>query len=661
MTNIPAETVENNNSNHQQKQQLKIVIVGHVDHGKSTLIGRMFYDTDSLPEGKFEQISKMCEKRGMPFEWSFLLDSLQAERDQGITIDTTQIWFKTAKRDYVIIDAPGHKEFLKNMVSGAAASDAALLIIDAHEGVKEQSRRHGYLLHLLGVKQIVVALNKMDMVEHSESRYQDVKAEYEAYLASIGVEAKYFIPISARNGDNIASKSENMSWYNGPTITEALDNFEPTTEADNLPLRFPVQDVYKFDERRIIAGRIESGSLQVGDDIIFSPSNTVAKIATIEGINEHNKQQSAHAGISVGITLTEQIFVERGHIASHVNNDELPILTNIFRAKIFWLGKEPLSMGKRYKVKIHTSEFQCELKAIERIVNTDDLESDNDISDEVAKNNVAEVLIRIKGMVALDEFADNPNTGRFVIMDGYHVAGGGIIDMQGLPDQRVEISKGAQSQQGGGNIHPTSQQIIPAERARLNGHLGGILWLTGLSGSGKTTISQQLSRRLFEKGYQVFVLDGDNIRSGINKDLDFSPEGRAENIRRVAEIAKLFADAGVIVITAFISPYTTDRRLARAVAPEYFHTIYVKATVESCKKRDPKGLYAKAIKGEIAEFTGISSPYEPPEVADLILDTENSTIEESVSSLYEYVINELVKPTQNGINADNYEGWSPVI
>jgi bifunctional enzyme CysN/CysC len=618
----------------QERSQLKIVIVGHVDHGKSSLVGRIFHDTGSLPEGKVEAIQKMCDKRGMPFEYSFLMDALQAERDQGITIDTSQIWFKTAKRDYVIIDAPGHKEFLKNMISGAASSEAALLVIDAKEGVREQSKRHGYLLHLLGVQQIAVAVNKMDLVGYSELRFKEIEREFTAYLKEIGVKPTYIIPISAREGDLITEKSANMSWYKGPSVVEALDLFTSSPKLHQLDLRFPVQDVYKFDERRIIAGRIEAGSLQVGDELLFSPTNKIARVASIEAWPANDGITEASAGQSVGITLDEQIFVERGNVISHRKN--APKLTNVFKAKLFWLGREPLTQGKRYKLKINTSEWMVELKSIEKVVNTDDL-SHND-AQTVERGAVAEVTLKVRGLIALDDYTDNIRTGRFVLLENYQPVGGGIISMQGIPDQRSEVRIKST------NIHEVDYHITPTQRSFANGHKGGVLWFSGLSGSGKTTLALELQRHLFAKGYQVYVLDGDNIRGGLNSDLAFSPQDRQENIRRVGEVAALFANAGMIVITAFISPYRSDRYKARAAAQNTFHSIYVKADVNTCEGRDPKGLYKKARAGEIKDFTGISAPYEEPENPDLTIDTAGLSVEQSVALLLDYVEQNLVAP-----------------
>lgn len=622
---------------------MKIVIVGHVDHGKSTLVGRLFHDTGSLPDGKLEQIKAMCDKRGMPFEWSFLMDALQAERDQGITIDTTQIWFRTQKREYVIIDAPGHKEFLKNMVTGAASSEAALLIIDAKEGVKEQSKRHGYLLHLLGVQQVAVVVNKMDMVGYDEWRFRQIEAEYRAYLRSVGVEPTFFIPVSAREGDCMVAPSANMSWYEGPSVVEALDRFAPQAAPHDQPLRLPVQDVYKFDERRIIVGRIESGTVRVGDAIVFSPSNTPATVASIEAFGAKEAPQVAYAGQSVGITLTDQIFVERGHVAHH--GDHMPKLSSQFRARLFWLGKQPLERGKRYKLKIGTAELMGEVREIEQVVNTDTLAHEQ--AEIVERNAVAEVVFRVRGLAALDDFADHARTGRFVVIDNYDVAGGGIISTDDIADQRVEQGK-VTSQ----NITTIQQPVTPEARAAYNGHTGGVLWLTGLPASGKSTLAMELERRLFAKGCQVYVLDGENLRAGISSDLGFSPEDRAEHVRRIGEMAANFAQAGFIVVVAAISPYMEDRRRARAVAPDYFHLVHVHAPLAICELRDTKGLYAKARAGEVRDFTGVSAPYEAPESADLTLDTASLGIGESVKLLEEYVDRNFVAPVNTGVRWD---------
>ena len=614
-------------STHDKAHQLKIVIVGHVDHGKSTLVGRMIHESGSLPEGKLEAIKAMSERRGMPFEWAFLMDAIQAERDQGITIDTTQIRFETKKRPYVIIDAPGHKEFLKNMVTGAASSEAALLLIDAAEGVQEQSRRHGYLLHLLGVRQVAVLVNKMDLVDYAADRFGEVAEQYRAYLRDLGVEPSCIIPISARQGDNIVGHSANMPWYQGASVLQALDAFENKEPPTERPLRMPVQDVYKFDQRRIIAGRVESGRLKVGDQVVFSPSNKTARIKSIEAWNVPRPLEEAGTGLSLGVTLDEQIFVERGEVMSH--EERAPFETNVFRARLFWLGHKPLTVGSQYTLKLNTLEAPVTVEAIQHVIDTGDLSTKP--ADRLERNGAGEVVLRTKRLLALDEHEADPATGRFVLVEDYLPAGGGIISMEGYPDQRGLITVRST------NITAVGHAVTPEARSARNGHKGAVLWFTGLSGAGKSTLALALERELFAKGYQVYVLDGDNIRTGLNANLGFTPDDRAENIRRVGEVAALFADAGFLVISSFISPYRSDRERARAAAKDAFHEIYVKASLEACEVRDPKGLYRRARTGEIPEFTGVSSPYEAPEEADLTVPTDELPVEDCLAMLIRYV------------------------
>ncbi|MEQ8397747.1 adenylyl-sulfate kinase [Thalassobaculum sp.] len=606
---------------------MKLVIVGHVDHGKSTLIGRLLHDTGSLPDGKMEAVRAMSERRGMPMEWAFVLDALQAERDQGITIDTTQIFFKTPRRPYVIIDAPGHKEFLKNMVSGAASADAAILVVDGKDGVQEQTRRHGYILHLLGLDRVVVAVNKMDLVDHAESRFREVADEVRKYLGSMGITPAHILPVSARHGDGLANKSDNMPWFEGPTLIAALDELQAKPLPVELPLRFPVQDVYKFDERRIIAGRIESGRLSVGDELLFSPTNATARVKSIEAWSVDGPVMSASAGQSIGITLDDQLFLERGHVASH--RSEPPVETNVFRARIFWLGRSPLEVGRRYKMKLATMEHTVEVQAIEQVIDVADLSQRP--ADRIERNEVGEIILRARAKLALDSFVDNPRLGRFVLIDGYDMAGGGLVSMEGFPDQRARNEPTSQ------NITAVEHRVTSDARWQANGHKSGVLWLTGLSGAGKSTLAVELEQALFRKGWQAYVLDGDNIRFGLSADLGFAPEDRAENIRRVGEVAALFARAGILVITAFISPYREDRDRARSVAPELFHEVHVKADLSVCEGRDPKGLYKKARKGEISDFTGISAPYEAPSAPELEVDTGALSLNESIEQLLGYV------------------------
>lgn len=612
-------------------EQLKIVIVGHVDHGKSTFVGRLFHDTGSLPEGKLEQLQKIAERRGVPFEWANLMDALQSERDQNITIDTSQIWFQTAKRQYVIIDAPGHKEFLKNMVTGAANAEAALLLIDAHEGVQENSRRHGYLLNLLGIRQIAVLVNKMDLENYSEERFRQIETEYRHWLKTIDVEPKLFIPIAAKLGDNIASRSPNMAWYNGPTVLDTLDQFKVSESPKDQPLRLPIQDVYRFDERRILAGRVESGSIKVGDRLIFAPTNKTSTVKTIERWNAPSCD-SALAGESIGITLTEQIFVERGAIAAL--DSAPPYELSKFKARVFWMGRNPFKKGKKYKLKLGTQEAECQIDKLEKVIDASTLDPAKRDNKEqfIGRHEVGELTIKTKKPVAFDAINEIVPTGRFVIVDGFDVAGGGII----VADNYPRRTTGGDHKSD--NLYWSQGKVTQEHRAKRNGHPGLVVWLTGLSGSGKSSIATELERELFNLGKHAYVLDGDNVRHGLCTDLGFSPADRRENIRRVGEVAKLFADAGVIVITAFISPYRENRELVRHMLPEgRFIEVFVNAPLEVCEKRDPKGLYVKARANEVKEFTGISAPYEAPAQPELELHTDNLTVAESVARILEHL------------------------
>ena len=564
----------------------------------------------------------------MPFEWAFLMDALQAERDQGITIDVSHIHFRTPVREYVLIDAPGHREFLKNMVTGAAQADAAVLVVDAREGMQEQTKRHSYLLHLLGIRQVIVAINKMDLVSLAQNRFQTLSKDVRHYLHELGLDLQHtqIIPVSARDGDNIVARSIRMDWYEGPTLVESLDGIQQPVSVLEMPLRFPVQDVYKFDERRIVAGRIETGQIRLGDTLMFSPSNKTARVASIEAWNARIQPVAARAGQSIGITLDEQLFIERGEVASLIANP--PTLSNVFRGRLFWLGHAPLKVGKRYKMKLCTAEYTVEVQAIERIIDVNDLGMRE--SQEVERNAVAEVVLRARGLIALDPFDYNMLTGRFVLVEDYDIVGGGLISMEGYADQRPTGIKSS-------NIFMVEHRVPEPDRWRMNGHRGGILWMTGLSGAGKSTLAFSLEHYLFQRGYQVSVLDGDNVRHGLCSDLGFSPEDRVENIRRVGHAAVLFARAGFLVITAFISPYRADRDRVRMLAPGLFHEIFIEADLETCEQRDPKGLYAKARRGEIDEFTGVSAPYEPPKLAELQVDTMAHSIEECLAKLTDYV------------------------
>ncbi len=406
-----------------EKEVMRIVIVGHVDHGKSTLIGRLLYDTDSIPKEKIAQVMHVCEKQGKDLEFAYVLDALEEEQEQNITIETTQIFFKTPKRDYVIIDAPGHKEFLKNMVSGASYAEAAVLIVDAAEGVKEQTQRHAYILSLLGVRQILVALNKMDSVEYGEKKFGEVKKKLTSFLDKLELMPSHVIPISASHGDNIAKKSGKIPWYTGPTILEALDSLTKTRELEERPFRLPVQDVYKFDEKRIVVGRIESGKVAAGDTICFSPSGGSSKVKSIELYGKTATE--VFVPQCAGLTLEDQIFIDRGEVGSHI--EEKPTVTKAIKANIFWMGKEPLTVDSKYLLKLTTEEVQCTVSSILHRINSSTLETIEENPKKLYETEVGEVILKTQKPIAVDLFGLVPTLGRFVLVDGKRVAGGGIV------------------------------------------------------------------------------------------------------------------------------------------------------------------------------------------------------------------------------------------
>ena len=593
------------------RNQLRLVVVGHVDHGKSTLIGRLFYDTGSLPEGKYDQLVAIAQRRGVPFEFANLMDALQAERDQNITIDTSQIWFRTEKREYVIIDAPGHKEFVKNMVTGAARADAALIIIDASEGVQEQTRRHGYLLRLIGVRQVVVVVNKMDLVDYSQKVFDTVSSEYRDFLASIGVTAQFIIPVSARHGDNIASRGENLTWYDGHTVLGALDVIPDAAEIINQPLRFPIQDVYRFDHRRILAGRIEAGTLRAGDQLLFLPSGRTSVVRSIESWNTP-QVDVLKAGDPAGVTLSDQLFVERGSVAVHAA--DAPSLATEFTARIFWLGRTPLAAGKRYKLKLVTQEVECEIKTLEEVVDASTVQTIPG-ADSVRTNDAAKVVIHTRRPVAVDLFERVPTLGRLVLVDGFDVAGGGIV--VDVPDRFAAANVVADA-----GVNADVSQVARGERHLRHGHRGAVVWLTGVPGSGKTTLAKSLERHLFERHIQVFVLDGANIRPGLSADLGVSGSEREENMRRVGEVAKLFAEGGFVCIVSFTSPTRAERDNARRIM------------------ETSDGPHIPFLEAYLSGANDASSQYDPPEHPEVKL-AEDVGLDERVSRVLEHLMRQI--------------------
>ena len=490
-----------------EREILNIVVVGHVDHGKSTFIGRLLYDTHSLPQGTVDKVMRISKESGKPFEYAYLLDAFEEEQKQNITIDTTQIQFQTEKRDYVIIDAPGHKEFLKNMISGAADAEAAFLMVDAHEGVQEQSKRHAYLLSLLGIKRCFVLVNKMDLVGYSQEVFDQIQRDMEEYLNALHVHPIGYIPISAFEGQNITQSSEKLAWWHGMTALEAMDSIEKERGLEHRALRFPIQDVYKFDDRRIIAGRIESGTLSAGDEITIYPEGKTTRVKTVEYWAPRDKKSTIKAGESVGITVTDEFFNKRGELITFAN--QKPLISNTFRANLFWMGKEPLVRGKKYKLKLATAESECELEQILRVMDAATL--DGGEKEQIDLNDVAEVVISCKDTLAFDTFADCAVTGRFVLVDGYDVAGGGIIMAAEEPKSKIT---GTSFRYPGGRVKSgifdeyfydyNKLEIVKAEAPTAVYGVGDELPLSGLS----YAYPRYMDILLLKKGKAIFVRDG---------------------------------------------------------------------------------------------------------------------------------------------------------
>ncbi|MBD3309650.1 GTP-binding protein [Candidatus Woesearchaeota archaeon] len=535
------ETQTQTGANALEKEQMKIVVVGHVDHGKSTVIGRLLADTDSLPERKLEEIQERCKKESKVFEYAFLLDALKDEQSQGITIDSARCHFKTDKRDYLIIDAPGHIEFLKNMISGAARAEAAVLVIDADEGVQENSRRHGYMLSMLNINQVVVCVNKMDLVDYKKEVFEAIRDEYLEFLKKIGIEPMDFIPVSALKGDNISAKSEKLAWHQGPTILQALDRFQKQESKKNKPFRMPVQGIYKFtgfgDNRRIVAGRIESGSIKAGDNVVFMPSNKRSSVKTVEEFNSPGKEK-AEAGCSAGFTLTEQIYVNRGDIMCR-EDEELPAVSSVIKTNIFWMGKAPMHMNKEYILKLGTSKVPVRIKKILKVLDASNLKDDT--KDMIERHEIAECLLECPSPIAFDLSDKIEATGRFVIVDGYDICGGGIIS-ECIEDSQSKIREQVFLREKRWD----HSMISFNQRVMMYGQVPKLVLLTGKTGVDKKTTAKQLEKSLFEKGRKIYFLGIGNLLRGLDSDIE--KEKRQEHIRRLGEVAHILMDAGLITI-----------------------------------------------------------------------------------------------------------------
>jgi bifunctional enzyme CysN/CysC len=542
------------------REQMNIVIVGHVDHGKSTLVGRLLADTNSLPQGKLDKVRRECERTGKPFEYAFLLDALEDEQDQGITIDTARCFFKTARRDYIIIDAPGHIEFLKNMISGAARAEAAVLMIDAKEGVRENSRRHGYILGMLGIKQVVVCVNKMDLVGYSQAVFDGIEKEYREFLAGIGAVAPTrFIPIAALTGENLTSRSAGMAWYRGETMLEMLDVFAKQPPKVHQPLRMPVQAIYKFtshgDERRIVSGRIDTGSLAVGDEVVFSPSNKTVRIKSIEGFNTAPRSEIG-AGWSTGVTLSQEIYITRGEVMSR--KEHAPLVGTRFRANIIWLGRKPMVQGRDYKLKLHTAAQPVRIHKLLKVLDASELDGEL-VKQEIGRHDVADLILETRQPVAFDLTSDIETTGRFVIVDGYDVAGGGIITAA-VPDEQDDLRAEARLRDFSW-IHGS---VGLDERAQRFGHRPALVMFVGKQGVGKQRYARAVEKALFDQGRHTYFIDGTNVLMGVDHDLT-ADATQSELVRRFGEVAFLLLTSGVILVSTTNAIGLADHNAVQAL------------------------------------------------------------------------------------------------
>ncbi|MDQ3136648.1 MAG: GTP-binding protein [Gemmatimonadota bacterium] len=550
---------------------MNIVIVGHVDHGKSTIIGRLLADTHSLPDGKLEQVRAQCELNSKPFEYAFLLDALKDEQAQGITIDAARVFFKTAQRHYLILDAPGHIEFLKNMITGAARAEAALLVIDAAEGVQENSRRHGYMISMLGVRQLAVVVNKMDLVGWDRGVYDRIVSEYGAFLDQVGTRPSAFIPVSGRGGDNIADRSEHLAWYEGPTVLGALDAFRSEPAPIHRPFRMAVQDVYKFtkqgDDRRIVAGTIDSGTVRVGDSVIFYPSGKKSRVRSIEAFNRP-PQDSAEAGSAVGFTLQEQIYITRGEMAT-LETEPRPQVTTRLRVSLFWLGKDPMIKRKEYLLKLGTGRVTARLEDVLRVMDASTLDTVEQRA-AVQRHDVAECVLKLDRAIACDLATDVPATSRFVIVDDFEIRGGGIV-REALPDRQAAVRDRVILR----NYKWEPSIIEPERRAEKYNQKAALILVTGEHEADRKSVAKALEGKLFEDGKVVYFLGIGSVLYGIDADIERKPENRLEHMRRLAEVANLMLDAGIILVVAAAELTQDDLDVIKAsVQPDWIETIW---------------------------------------------------------------------------------------
>ena len=599
---------------HENKSLLRFITCGSVDDGKSTLIGRLLYESKMLFEDQLAAVeadSKKFGTQGDQIDFALLVDGLAAEREQGITIDVAYRFFSTDKRKFIVADTPGHEQYTRNMVTGASTADVAILMVDARRGILTQTRRHSYLVKLLGIRHVLVAINKMDLVDYSEKTFNDIVDAYRDFAAQIGLESPTFIPLSAFKGDNITGPSAAMPWYHGTTLMGYLETVEIDDERmQRAPFRLPVQWVNRPNlDFRGFAGTIAGGVIRPGDRIRVQPSGRESTVARI--VAHGGDLEQAVSGQSITLTLTDEIDISRGDVISTV--DAPAETADQFETSLVWMHDEPLLPGRPYLLKIGTKTVTATITDIKYQVNVNTLE--HLAAKTLELNAIGVCNLSLDRQIAFDAYQDNRDTGGFILIDrlSNNTVGAGLLH---FALRRAH------------NIHLQHMDVDKTARARIKHQQGCVLWFTGLSGAGKSAIANLVEQKLHAQGHHTYLLDGDNVRHGLNKDLGFTDADRVENIRRVGEVARLMVDAGLIVLTAFISPFRAERSMARGLVEEgEFVEVFVDTPLEVAEQRDVKGLYKKARRGELKNFTGIDSPYEAPEAPEIRLDTTRLSLE----------------------------------
>ena len=609
---------------HEKKDLLRFLTCGSVDDGKSTLIGRLLYDTKLIFEDQLASIEKDSKKHGTvgdDIDLALLVDGLQAEREQGITIDVAYRFFTTDKRKFIVADTPGHEQYTRNMATGASNSDLAVILIDARKGILTQTRRHSFIVSLLGIKHVVLAVNKIDLMDYSQDVFNEIVADYQAFAADFGFETLQAIPMSARYGDNVLDRSKNLPWYKGPTLVEHLETVQIDQDQSTKPFRLQVQWVNRPDLNfRGFSGTISSGTVRPGDEVLVAKSGKSSKVKSI--VTYDGDLPVAAAGQAITLTLEDEIDISRGDVLSAI--DARPEVSDQFQARLIWMSEQELIPGRTLLIKIGARTVSA---SVTEIKHQTDVNTFAHIAAKTLKlNEVAVVNIALQEPVAFDPYADNHEMGAFIVIDRVSnlTLGAGMID-HGL--RRAT------------NVHWQALDVNKATRAGAKNQKPVVLWFTGLSGAGKSTIANLVEKKLLSLSHHTYLLDGDNVRHGLNKDLGFTDADRVENIRRVAEVSKLMIDAGLVTLVSFISPFCAERQMARELlgAGEFIE-IYVSTPLDVVEKRDVKGLYAKARAGEIRNFTGIDSPYEAPENPELTLDTATRTPEVLAEQVVAYML-----------------------